>query len=41
MLAMADPVDAVLAQVETGELGDPLPVLAYRRAWASRSTRTS
>jgi hypothetical protein len=26
---MADPLDAVLAQVETGELGDPLPVLAY------------
>jgi hypothetical protein len=26
---MPDPVDAVLAQVETGELGDPLPVLAY------------
>jgi hypothetical protein len=25
----ADPIDAVLARVEAGELGDPLPVLAY------------
>jgi hypothetical protein len=24
-----DPIDDVLARVETGELGDPLPVLAY------------
>jgi hypothetical protein len=29
MLAVADPFAAVLAQVEAGELGDPLPVLAY------------
>ena len=28
MLAM-DAIDAVLAQVDAGELGDPLPVLAY------------
>jgi hypothetical protein len=28
MLAM-DPLDGLLARVETGELGDPLPVLAY------------
>lgn len=26
---MADPVDDVLVQVDAGELGDPLPVLAY------------
>ena len=26
---MPDPVDELLARVETGELGDPLPVLAY------------
>jgi hypothetical protein len=26
---MGDPIDDVLARVETGELGDPLPVLAY------------
>jgi hypothetical protein len=26
---MADPVAAVLARVDSGELGDPLPVLAY------------
>jgi hypothetical protein len=25
----ADPVDELLARLETGELGDPLPVLAY------------
>jgi hypothetical protein len=24
-----DPIDAVLARVDSGELGDPLPVLAY------------
>ena len=24
-----DPIDAVLARVDAGELGDPLPVLAY------------
>jgi hypothetical protein len=29
MLAVADPIAAVLARVETGELGDPLPVVAY------------
>ena len=29
MVLVEDPVDAVLAQVEAGELGDPLPVLAY------------
>jgi hypothetical protein len=28
-LAVADPIAAVLARVETGELGDPLPVVAY------------
>ena len=26
---MDDPIDDVLARVEAGELGDPLPVLAY------------
>lgn len=26
---MADELDALLARLETGELGDPLPVLAY------------
>ena len=26
---MADPLDDVLARLETGELGDPLPVVAY------------
>jgi hypothetical protein len=26
---MTDPLDELLARVETGELGDPLPVLAY------------
>jgi hypothetical protein len=26
---MSDPIDDVLARVDTGELGDPLPVLAY------------
>ena len=26
---MADPLDELLARVDTGELGDPLPVLAY------------
>lgn len=26
---MADPLDDVLARVERGELGDPLPVVAY------------
>lgn len=26
---MADPVDDVLARLDTGELGDPLPVVAY------------
>ena len=26
---MADPIDDVLTRVESGELGDPLPVLAY------------
>lgn len=29
MLAVTDPIDAVLARVEAGDLGDPLPVLAY------------
>jgi hypothetical protein len=29
MLAVADPIDDVLARVDAGELGDPLPVLAY------------
>jgi hypothetical protein len=29
MVDMADPLEAVLAQVEAGGLGDPLPVLAY------------
>lgn len=29
MLAMPDPVDDVLSQIDAGELGDPLPVLAY------------
>jgi hypothetical protein len=29
MLAMGDPIDDVLARVDAGELGDPLPVLAY------------
>ena len=29
MLAVADPIAAVLAGVDAGELGDPLPVLAY------------
>jgi hypothetical protein len=29
MLAVADALDAVLARVDAGELGDPLPVLAY------------
>lgn len=26
---MGDPLDELLARVDTGELGDPLPVLAY------------
>ena len=26
---MADPVDDVLARLDTGELGDPLPVVSY------------
>ena len=26
---MADPIAVVLARVDAGELGDPLPVLAY------------
>jgi hypothetical protein len=26
---MSDPIDELLARVDTGELGDPLPVLAY------------
>lgn len=26
---MADPLDDVLARLDTGELGDPLPVVAY------------
>ena len=26
---MSDPVDDVLARLDTGELGDPLPVVAY------------
>jgi hypothetical protein len=26
---MSDPLDELLARVESGELGDPLPVLAY------------
>jgi len=29
MVDVDDPLDAVLAQVDAGELGDPLPVLAY------------
>jgi len=29
MVVVEDPVETVLAQVEAGELGDPLPVLAY------------
>src|SRR5581483_1249177 len=29
MLAVTAPIDAVLARVEAGDLGDPLPVLAY------------
>jgi hypothetical protein len=29
MLAVPDPLDDVLARVDAGELGDPLPVLAY------------
>ena len=29
MLAMADPIDDVLVRVDGGDLGDPLPVLAY------------
>src|ERR1044072_3688497 len=29
MVDVQDPMDAVLAQVDAGELGDPLPVLAY------------
>ncbi len=29
MLVTMDPVDDLLAHLETGELGDPLPVLAY------------
>jgi hypothetical protein len=29
MVVMADPLDELLARVDTGELGDPLPVLAY------------
>jgi hypothetical protein len=29
MVDVEDPLDAVLAQVDAGELGDPLPVLAY------------
>ena len=29
MVDVDDPMDAVLAQVDAGELGDPLPVLAY------------
>ena len=28
-VADPDPIDAVLARVDAGELGDPLPVLAY------------
>ena len=28
-VAGPDPIDAVLARVDAGELGDPLPVLAY------------
>jgi hypothetical protein len=26
---MTDPIDEVLSRVDTGELGDPLPILAY------------
>ena len=29
MLAVEDPIAAVLSRVDAGELGDPLPVLAY------------
>ena len=29
MLVTMDPVDDLLARLDTGELGDPLPVLAY------------
>jgi hypothetical protein len=29
MLAVADPIDDVLARADAGELGDPLPVLSY------------
>ena len=29
MLAVTDPLDDVLARIDGGELGDPLPVLAY------------
>src|SRR5580765_478021 len=29
MVVMLDPLDDLLARVEAGELGDPLPVLAY------------
>jgi hypothetical protein len=29
MVDVEEPMDAVLAQVDAGELGDPLPVLAY------------
>jgi hypothetical protein len=29
MVVMADPLDELLARVDAGELGDPLPVLAY------------
>ena len=29
MVLVVDPMEAVLARVDTGELGDPLPVLAY------------
>jgi hypothetical protein len=29
MVVMVDPLDELLARVDAGELGDPLPVLAY------------
>jgi hypothetical protein len=29
MLVTMDPLDDLLARIDTGELGDPLPVLAY------------
>ena len=29
MLAMSDPLDDVLSRIDAGDLGDPLPVLAY------------